>query len=106
MKDAMWKVDVGGGIRFSDRFAGQEVLFSGDAIDVAPRRAELLKHFAGRSVSIEDIEAFVLAETPFSASHYKTPVLRELEQTGVITVLTQRARRFSYPAGTRIRFPS
>jgi three-Cys-motif partner protein len=106
MKEAMWKVDVGGGIRFSERFAGQEVLFSRDAIDVTPLRAALLERFAGRSASIEDIEAFVLADTPFSASHYKTAVLRELEQAGVIRVLTQRARRFSYPAGTRIMFPT
>jgi hypothetical protein len=96
--------DVGGGIRFSDRLAGQEVLFSGDAVDVVPLRAALLAHFAGQSVSVEAIEAFVLAETPFSASHYKKPVLRELEQAGVVEVLTPRARRLSYPAGTRIRF--
>ena len=60
--------------------------------------------FCGQSVSVEAIEAFVLAETPFSASHYKKPVLRELEQAGMLTILTPRARRLTYPAGTKIRF--
>jgi three-Cys-motif partner protein len=36
MKDAMWKVDPGGGFRFSDRLAGQDVLFRDDTVDVGP----------------------------------------------------------------------
>lgn len=102
----MWKVDVGGGVRFSDRLSGQEVLFSGDTVDVSPLRTALLKHFAGQSVPVEAIETFVLVETPFSASHYKKPVLRELEQAGIINVLTPRKRPLTYPPGTKIRFPN
>jgi three-Cys-motif partner protein len=36
MKEAMWRADPGGGYRFSDLLAGQDVLFSEDFLDVGP----------------------------------------------------------------------
>jgi hypothetical protein len=53
MKDAMWKVDPGGGITFSDRLAGQEVLFSGAGVDLVPLRQALLKKFPARRSTSE-----------------------------------------------------
>jgi len=106
MKDAMWKVDVGAGTRFSDRLAGQEVLFAGDAVDTGPLRTAMLQRFAGRTASVEQVEKFVLADTPYAASHYKKQILKPLEEAGRLQVLSRRARRFSYPAGSVLRFAS
>jgi three-Cys-motif partner protein len=104
MKDAMWKVDVGGGTRFSDRLAGQEVLLAGDAVDVGPLRTAMLHRFAGHRTTVDQVEEFVLADTPYAASHYKRQVLRPLEETGRVEILSPRGRRFTYPEGTVLRF--
>jgi three-Cys-motif partner protein len=104
MKDAMWKVDVGGGTRFSDRLAGQEVLLAGDAVDVGPLRTAMLQRFAGRHTSVDEVEEFVLADTPYAASHYKKQILKPLEEAGRLEALSPRARRFTYPEGTALRF--
>jgi three-Cys-motif partner protein len=106
MKDAMWKVDPGAGIRFSDRFAGQEVLFAGENVDVAPLRRALLRRFAGCQVSVDEINRFVLRETPYRESDWNQRVLRPLEQEGRLQVVTSPRRRpFTFPKGTVVRFP-
>lgn len=103
MKDAMWKADPGGGYRFSDRLAGQDVLFE-EVVNTKPLADELLRVFAGKTVSIEEIEAYVLEFTPYRETHIRKPVLGPLERAGVITVhRAPRARQFT--AGTRIAFP-
>lgn len=102
MKAAMWKADPGGGYRFSDRLAGQDVLFSEDALDVAPLQSELLQVFQGLTVPIGSLENYVLANTPYRETHLRTPVLAPLEKRGVITVT--RPGRSGYPQGTQIRF--
>jgi len=104
MKDAMWKVDVGGGTRFSDRLAGQEVLLAGDAVDTGPLRTAMVQRFAGRTAAVEQVEEFVLADTPYAASHYKRQVLKPLEEADRLEILSPRARRFTYPEGTVLRF--
>jgi hypothetical protein len=105
MKDAMWKVDPGGGLRFSDRLAGQDVLFRDDAVDVGPLRSALLHQFAGRVATVADIEHFVLVETPYRASHWNRKVMVPLEREGRVEVVTSpRKRAYSFPEGTVVRF--
>jgi hypothetical protein len=49
---------------------------------------------------------FTLVNTPYSASHYKTPVLAPLEREGDIEVVaSSRKKRFAFPPGTAIQFP-
>lgn len=79
MKEAMWKVDQSGDFAFSDATdPNQMVLFGGE-----PRydqlRQQILSQFAGREVTVGDVEEFVLAETAFRETHYKRQVLRPLE---------------------------
>lgn len=105
MKDALWKADPGGGIKFLDRFDGQEVLFGGATVDVTPLRSALLSNFSGREVAVEEIRDYVLTETPFNKSHWNQKVLKPLEKEGIISVATPRSRRFTFPSGTRVRFP-
>jgi three-Cys-motif partner protein len=105
MKDAMWKVDPGGGNRFSDRLAGQQVLFGAEP-GIRPLRQELLRHFAGRTVDVADINEHTLVHTPYSASHWKSLVLKPLEKEGVISVVTSpRLRSGAFPDGTKVAFP-
>lgn len=103
MKDAMWNVDPAGGVRFSDRTAGMMTLFEADP-DLGPLRAALVAEFNGRTVSIEDIDRFVVGDTPYRDSHFKKQILKPLEQDGHIEVLTPRRRVNTYPAQTQIRF--
>lgn len=105
MKEAMWKVDPGGTYRFSDRLAGQTVLFG--KTDVEPLRQAIMWNFAGQTVGVEEIERFTLVNTPYSASHYNRAVLKPLEKEERIEVVsTPRERRYTYPQHTVIRFPS
>lgn len=103
MKYAMWKVDPTGGVRFSDRLVGQDVLFSEDELVTGPLRDAILGHFRGRTVVVDDVEQFVLAETPYRESHYKKQVLRPLQDEGLITCPGQK-KKGTYPSGTRLVF--
>ena len=71
MKEAMWKVDPGGGYSFSDATNfDQAVLFQPE-----PDRRELRRliadRFAGRQATVNRVELFVLENTPFHAQHYR-----------------------------------
>jgi three-Cys-motif partner protein len=106
MKDAMWAVDPGGGIQFSDRLAGQDVLFSRANLDVSTLRAALLDQFSGMEVDIDQIERYVLTETPYGANHYKRRVLGPLEQEKQIEVVSapDGRKKNSFPKGTVVKF--
>jgi hypothetical protein len=105
MKDAMWKVDPGGGFRFSDRLAGQDVLFRDDNVDVGPLRTALLQHFAGRVATVADINRFVLVDAPYRESHWNRKVMGPLEKEGRVEVVTSsRKKGYGFPKGTVVRF--
>lgn len=103
MKAAMWSVDPEGGSRFSAREVGSMTFEP----DVTPLRDAILTAFAGQDATVEEVRAFTLTNTPYSASHYNRQVLAPLEREGVIAVIaTERKKRFTFPAGTVIRFPA
>lgn len=105
MKSAMWAVDPVNGSRFSDRDAEAPLLEM--SVNVAPLRAALLRRFAGRTVSVEEVESFTLLETQYSASHYKRLVLAPLEGEGAIKVVSSPRKKVkSFPRGTSIQFMS
>ncbi len=107
MKDAMWNVDPSGQFQFSDfTNPNQPVLFDPDP-DFESLKNLILEHFADRDSTVEEIREFVLAETPFKASHYKRHVLKALEDEdppGLEIVKSPRKRHGTYPDGTVIRF--
>jgi three-Cys-motif partner protein len=103
MKDAMWAADPVGGVRFSDQLAGQSVLF-GDEPDFGPLRTAIMEKFSGRTVTIAEVEEFVLVETPYKAAGYKTKVLNPLEADGLLEVPTIRKRPLTYPSGVELSF--
>jgi hypothetical protein len=110
MKQAMWKGDPIGGQRFSDRRAGQLTLLHPDP-DLLILRAMLQAEFRPKAwISIEDIERYVLLETPYSEKmHVKQRTLKPMEMASPALIEVRRPSgapkaRGTYPAGTTIRF--
>ena len=86
MKEAMWKVDPAGGFTFSDATNfDQAVLFQPE-----PDRQELRRligeRFASRRATVQQVETFVVEDTPFHASHYRK-VLATMEADNQLTYL-------------------
>ena len=81
MKEAMWKVDEAGEFSFSDATdPNQFVLFlKKPRFDVLTK--QILDRLAGRCPTVADVETFVLAETAFRETHYKSQVLKMLEMS-------------------------
>ena len=109
MKDAMWNVDPTGRFQFSDfTNPDQAVLFQLEP-DFAQLTAQITARFAGCEPAVEEIEEFVLAQTPFKQTHYKRHVLKKLEYADPpqieIVQAPEGRHRGTYPAGTVIRFP-
>lgn len=93
MKAAMWKIDPGGGYSFSDRLAGDEVLFTPEP-DTRPLQASILSTFAGRmNVLVDEIEWHAILYTPYRETHIR-PILTELEATEKIRVRRPGKRGF------------
>ncbi len=107
MKAAMWDVDPSGRFQFSDfTNPDQPVLFQVDP-DYEFLSDQIREHFADRAAPVEEIEEFVLAATPFKATHYKRHVLKALENAdppGLEIVESPRKQRGTYPHGTVVRF--
>ncbi len=88
----MWRLDESGTYTFSDATdPNQSVLFASE-----PDR-QLLKRlitdkFAGLRTTPNEIERFVVRDTAFRETHYKT-VLQALEENDLIEVIDPSAKR-------------
>jgi hypothetical protein len=92
MKEAMWKVDPGGGLMFSDATnLDQAVLFQPKPDRHALRRL-ITERFANRRARVQQMENFVVEDTPFLASHY-LKVLAAMEGDGHLQYLNPPGRR-------------
>jgi three-Cys-motif partner protein len=89
MKRAMWKVDKTGSFVFSD-CTGLSQMFLLEKPDYTILQSLLRNHFRGRTVTVDTIEEFVIAETPFCC--YKKEALAVLERTWQILVLPSGPR--------------
>jgi three-Cys-motif partner protein len=103
MKRAMLKVDETGTFTFSDRDGlGQMALCR--SIDNKELGDRISRHFAGRTVTVDEIEEYVLTETP--CVNFKKP-LGALERAGVGRAISPPAGRrpYTYPEGSlRLQF--
>src|SRR6266849_5013050 len=61
----------------------------------------LLARFNGETVSIEEIDRYVLEETPFRVAGYKEKVLVPMEDASEISIIagSKKRRRHTYPKG-------
>jgi len=102
IKDVLWGLDPTGEFRYSSRLAGQEVLFAEKA-EVDPLIQAMQNEFGNQTVTIADVELFVIRDTPYRKSHVRE-ALKLLESEDMIEV-AGRTRRRTYPNGTTIEFP-
>jgi hypothetical protein len=88
----MWKVDPGGGFMFSDATNfDQAVLFEPEP-DRRALRHLVGERFANRRATVQQVENFVVEDTPFHASHYRK-VLAAMEVDQDLTYLNAPASR-------------
>ena len=103
MKSAMWKLDPSGQFMFSDRRIGIIDLFGEDQARDGARDA-MAQGLRGRRLSVEEIEEYILVETPYASTHYKKP-LAALEKAGELEVVRSTRRRgWGFPKGTVVEF--
>lgn len=91
MKAAMWKIDSTGEYRFSDKFAGMDVLFGTEG-STGPLRKAMLAQFAGKTVRVPDVVDWVIKETPFHSGQVKRATLKPMETDGDILVSRPHSR--------------
>jgi three-Cys-motif partner protein len=98
MKEAMWRIDPSGGLRFSDATNfNQQVLFEPKP-DARLLRRMIEERFSGTRATVRKVELFVLEDTAFHAGHYKT-VLRVMEGAGRFAPVNPplKRRKGTYP---------
>jgi three-Cys-motif partner protein len=105
MKRAMWGVDPSGGFRFSDRDNPSQIHLFNEYTEQS-LTDDLIRNFTGRIVTVREIEAFVLSETP--AYKFKNS-LRAMEDGGRIRPIDPAPgrRRGTFPEknmGMRVEF--
>lgn len=79
MKEAMWKVDEGGEFLFSDATNPNQLTLFAKIPDYSELRGQILARFQGRTVTVDEVETFVVAETAFRETHFKRQILKALE---------------------------
>ena len=104
MKSAMWKVDPVEGQAFQDSTDGGQITLFQPTPDFGQLESQMRDHFGTRPFTIEDAVDFTLVGTGFAEEHVKTKTLRPAENGGRLVCLSSRAKRLTYPAGTRLRF--
>lgn len=104
MKEAMWKLAPGGDYKFDDRLAGQSVLFEDEA-NTGPLQDELAHHFAGRTVTVEEVCQYVVTKTPFHSGQVKVKTLKPMQAAERISSPNQN-KKWTFPDGTLIEFPA
>lgn len=108
MKEAMWRVDKSGLFQFSDATynPNQSVLF-----DIEPNYSQfkkiLLKEFKGKSVSITELENFILTQTPFRETHYKKQIFGPMEKSRPPEIKVKcegKRRKYTFPPHCIVEF--
>jgi three-Cys-motif partner protein len=108
MKESMWKVDAAGSFEFSDaRYDPNQTYLFEPEPNYNYLKKLILEKYKGKKISVEDLEYFIVVETPFRETHYKTKVLRPMEKNDEIQITysgPKTRRRGTYPNGTIIEF--
>ncbi len=107
IKEAMWKVDETGGLAFSDFTApspGQGTLFTAEPNDEELRQLVMDRFVGQRGVPIEEVNDFVLIDTPFRETHGRK-VLGLAEKDGAVDVTRPPRKTKAYwNVGTTVTF--
>jgi three-Cys-motif partner protein len=92
MKEAMWKADESGEFRFSDATDPNQLVLFENAPSLPALQARIVNEFSGKDVTVSDIENFVVVETAFRETHYKS-ILKALEKAGRLNVIKGHPNR-------------
>ena len=107
IKKAMLKVDSRGMYSFSDRIGFNQTFFVNikDGKDWMPDAANrIFKEFHKRTVTVEEIQKFVITDTPYL---FKKEILKVLETEKIpkiLSVTKRKTKALSYPDGCTIQF--
>ncbi|NQW24570.1 MAG: three-Cys-motif partner protein TcmP [SAR202 cluster bacterium] len=96
MKEAMWRLDASGEFRFSDATDPQQLVLFSKEPQYDLLKDLVIKRFQGLETTVAVVEEFVVTETPFRETHYKTQVLKPLELSnppGLLVVNSPAGRR-------------
>jgi three-Cys-motif partner protein len=93
MKQAMWKVDPTGTFSFSDLSNPDQPFLFSPVPEYYRLEALLQSRFSGKSVTMREIEEYIIADTPFCSNQYKITVLKPMEQTGKIAIVNPPPKR-------------
>ena len=106
MKDAMWKLDPSGGIRFTDSTTVDHPVLFEPKPDLARLERLLRDEFGTRAVRIESLADFTLKKTAFRDNGHLKPVLKAAEQAGQLEIVKAKPNRRprTFPDGTIVRF--
>ncbi len=107
MKEAMWKVAPGGDYQFSDFTESSGILsLFGDRPDYDDLKQRLMHKFRGQQAVIEQVEQFVIVDTPFLRTHIRRGVLKPMEQAGKLSIVRAKPNRKegTFPPGTVLQF--
>lgn len=104
MKAAMWSVDKTGSFTFSDRTDPKQVLLIPHEPDYEDLKRLILKKFDGSEVDIKEIEEYVVIETIYRETHFKTQILAKMEKANPPEIEVQRPGKTGYSNGTKIKF--
>jgi three-Cys-motif partner protein len=107
MKEAMWKIDKSGAFKFSDATynPAQPMLFQIEP-DYGQLKKIFLDNFKNKSVSVQEIENFVLTQTPFRETHYKKQILLPMEKAKEIKASCpdRQRKKGTFPPKCMIEF--
>jgi len=109
MKEAMWRVDQTGRFHFSDAThnPNQLVLFESGP-DFLDLKKQILAQFKGKTVSVLELENFIVTQTPFRETHYKQQILKPMENNNPpeikVICKSKKRRKGTYPVGCMIEF--
>ena len=106
MKESMWNVDESGSFKYSDRTDPNQSLLFSHQPNFELLKKFILSKFGEQCATIEEIKEFVLVETPFRETHFKTQILAPMERASPPEMKVIRSGRSGYPDGTIIEFIS
>ena len=107
MKEAMWKADPQGEFEFSDYTESLGLMNLFDQPNFELLKSQLIKKFSGLEVPVEILREFVIGETAFLASHFKTQILKPMEDVGELEASRKDAKprkKGTYADGTWLKF--
>jgi three-Cys-motif partner protein len=107
MKEAMWKADETGSYQFSDNTdMTQELLFQNEPA-IGDLQGKIVNKFSGRQVTVDEVERYVVEETPYREIHFK-PILKQMELASEpsLRVIKRKSpnRKGTFPGGTVVQF--